>query len=558
MKNKFTKLFLLAILLSNTIFSQEIQINKSKEYQTIDGFGGFGAKKVWWDSPPFHDQEYINTAVDVMGCNIIRTQLYFDFEPANDNNDPNVLDESKLRFGTTSDNGKQFSFIKDIAAKGVKIIVSVWTPPSWMKDFSDPKTIPDECYNCWNCPKPWSYPIPENRKMCGGVLRTDMYEEYAEYLVAYIKIVKRQTGVDVYGLSIQNEPLFANPFEAAVLKPEPYAKVLKVVGDRFKKEGLTTKFFGPEHMGEYTWVPGNKEYVNQLFKVTTSGKEYLDMYSVHGYLDGVANDFGSAEGWTNLYNNITVAHGKPLWMTETGNQVPNTFDQGFKFATAMHLALKFGHISGWVFWGLAGNAINGNTLTNTGAAMKLFYKYIKPGYINIEATSTDKDLLITAYKKDNNLVVVIINNGTSSKTAQLNLGSAALPNSFEVYRYSQTQLGVALGTVSNNSFNLPSKTVTTLVYEDKATSNESGIEVSNSQLNIYPTEVYFNEVNIELSGNSKMENVDICSIDGRIARNYTGLNLNKMTINTEGLSKGMYIIKVTTSQGVKSKKINIQ
>ena len=151
MKKLFTPLLLLAILCSvgNTI-AQQIQINLGKEYQTITGFGGFGAKQQWWGSAPYYDAEYLNQAIDVMGSNIIRTALMWDLEPVNDNNDPNVLDESKLKFGSTSDNGKQFSFLKDAAAKGCKIIVSSWTPPSWMKDFSDPKTIPDECYNCWN------------------------------------------------------------------------------------------------------------------------------------------------------------------------------------------------------------------------------------------------------------------------------------------------------------------------------------------------------------------------------------------------------------------------
>ncbi len=558
MKKLFIPVWLFAIICSvgNTL-AQQIQINLAKEYQTITGFGGFGAKKVWWDSPPFHDAEYLTQTIDNLGCSIFRTQVYFDFEPVNDNNDPNVLDESKLKFGTTSDNGKQFAFLKDVNAKGAKIIASVWTPPGWMKDFSDPTTIPDECYNCWNCPKPWSYPIPENRKMCGGSLRADMYEEFAEYLVAYVKIVKKQTGVDIYALSIQNEPLFANPFEAAVLKPKPYADLLKVVGARFKKEGLPQLFFGPEHMGEYTWVPGNKEYVNQLFTLSTAGKDYLNMYAVHGYLDGVANDFGSATGWTSLYNEITVKNGKPLWMTETGNGVPNDFDNGFKFAKALHLALRFGHISGWVFWGISGNMLNGSTLTHTGNALKMFYKHIRPGYINVDANTSDAAILVSAYKRNKGLVVVAINNSANAKTVQLNTGSAALPDAFKVYRYSATEKGDMVNTVTNNSFALPANSVSTLVFEDNATAVEEVLNATN--LKIYPTVVENNRVNIEYSGISGLKNISLITVDGKVVKNITcNASETSVVLNTEGVQKGLYILKVSTETSVKSEKITIQ
>ena len=557
MKKLLTPLWLLAMLcISESSIAQQIQINLAKEYQTITGFGGFGAKQQWWESAPYYDAEYLNQAIDVMGSNIIRTSLMWDLEPANDNNDPNVLDETKLKFGPTSDNGKQFSFLKDAAAKGCKIIVSSWTPPGWMKDFSDPKTIPDECYNCWNCPKPWTYPIPENRKVCGGVLRADMYEEFAEYLVAYVKIVKRQTGIDIYGLSIQNEALFANPFESAVLAQKPYAAALKVIGARFKKEGLKTLFFGPEHMGEYSWG-GNSEYVNQLFTQSTVGKDYLDIYAVHGYLDGVANDFGSASGWTDLYNAITVKNGKPLWMTETGNLVGDDFDNGFKFAQAVHLALKFGHISGWVFWGMSDNLIKGSTLTHTGNAMKSYYKHIRPGYINVEATTTDAQILVTAYKRNSGLVVVAINNGTSAKTVQLNTGTSALPTAFKVYRYSANETGQLINTVTNNSFSLPAKSVSTLVFEDNTTAIEESLDASN--LKIYPTEVYNNEVNIEYSGNVRIQNISLISLDGKIVKNIVCNNSeSSIVLPTEGVQKGLYIVKVSTENSVKSQKINIQ
>ena len=533
------KLLLFALCVScltKNSHAQQVQINLNRQYQTITGFGGFGAKKAWWDPAPHHDAEYLTQAIDVMGSNMIRTQLYWDFEPANDNNDPYVLDETKLKFGPTSDNGKQFDFLKDVHAKGCKIIVSVWTPPTWMKDRSDPATVPKECYNCmnpaWGC----------TQDMCGGVLKPEFYEEFAEYLVAYVKVVKKQTGIDIYALSIQNEALFANPFESAVLKPKPFADVLKIVGARFVREGLPQLLFGPEHMAEYSWG-GNKEYVNELYNLSTAGKDYLDAFAVHGYLDGVANDYGSATGWTDLYNNVTVANGTPLWMTETGNLVANTFEEGFNFAKSLHLALKFGHISAWVFWAMNENLIIGNTLTHTGNAMKTFYKHIKPGYINVEATTTDAQILITAYKLNKSLVVVAINNSTSGKNVQLSTGTAPLPSSFKVYRYSATEKGNLIGTVTNNNFALPANSVTTMVYED--------LNMPDTQAPTAPTLTSTGKTtnSVSLSWAGSTDNVGVTGYDVYNGSN----NLNTTSINGTTYTVSNLSANTTYNFTVKSK-----
>lgn len=555
MKNKFTSLLLFASLFAHSIDAQQININLTKEYQTIDGFGGFGPAKVWWDSAPYHTSSYLDLTIKDLGATIFRTEIFEDLEPVNDNNDPYVLDESKLKFDANSGNGKQFSFLKDLNARGVKIIASVWTPPYWMKDYSDPKTIPDECYNCWNCPKPWTYPIPDNRKMCGGALKSTMYEEYAEYLVAYVKTIKKQTGIDIYAISIQNEPLFANPFQSSILSQKPYADALKVIGARFVKEGLPQLFFGPEHMAEYSWG-GNKEYINQLFNQSTAGKDYLDMFAVHGYLDGVANDFGSATGWTDLYNEVTVKNGKPLWMTETGNLVANDFESGFKFAKAMHLALRFGHVSGWVFWYFAENLVQSNVLTHAGNASKVFYKNIRPGFINVDANISDATILVTAYKLKKSIVVMAINNSTSTKTVQLSTGTTALPSSFKVYRYSATDKGDLINTVTNNSFTLPPNSVSALVYEEIPTSTED--RVISDKLNVYPTDVFNNEVNVDYIGSGKIEDITLFSTDGRLVKNFSFIHAESITLNTQGIDKGLYLLKINTTNGTNSKKINIQ
>jgi glucuronoarabinoxylan endo-1,4-beta-xylanase len=347
-----------------------LSIDPAVEYQEIFGFGGFGPKKVWWDNPPYYDEEYLNQVVDNLGCKIIRTQIMWDGESSNDNNDPDVFDWSQFNFGPNSENGKQFSFLKDISERDVYIIATVWSPPLWMKSFDDTQRIPEDCYNC-NCPI--SYPYPENRKMCGGQLNPEYYEEFAEYLAAYVISVKKEIGVDIYAVNIQNEPYFANPFEACVMLPDEYADMLKAAGKKFADEGLGTRFYGPEHMAEISWGV-NTQYIAEILG-DPEVKPYLDFYSVHGYVDGVSPDYGSASGWTALHQQVSQAHQIPLWMTETSG-----FSKGwagvFEMAKALHLALRIGKISAWVYWYMTDDIIINNIPNSKFYAFKQYYRYI--------------------------------------------------------------------------------------------------------------------------------------------------------------------------------------
>jgi glucuronoarabinoxylan endo-1,4-beta-xylanase len=450
-------IFALAMAISLQSTAQTITIDKTVQYQTIEGFGGFGPKKVWWESGPYYDAGYLNQTIDSLGVNIFRTQIYWDGEQANDDANPNTFNWAGFNFGASSDNGKQFPFISALAAKGSKIIGTVWTPPLWMKLFDDPSRIPSECYNCNNC----AIGTPA-RKPCGGSLNPIYYHEFAEYLVAYVKTLKLQTGVDLYGISIQNEPWFANPFEATVVKPAEYADILKIVAQRFEAEGLTTKFFGPEHMAEWSWGI-QTQYVNEILGDSTV-KPYLDIYAVHSYVDGVTPDYGNAEGWTNLYNNITVAHGKPLWMTET-SAGETGYTLAFNMSRALYLALRFGRVTGWIYWYMADAMIVNNVPTKLGYALKNYYRYVRPGAVSVSALSSDPEILPLAFshETDSATTIVLINNGTTTKTVSIDLSGGIIPAQYTVYRTSATENCINAGVMpASGTIQLPPQSITTL------------------------------------------------------------------------------------------------
>lgn len=438
-----------------------VNIEVDEEFQTIHGFGAFGAMKPYWEPSPFYTAQFIDLFIKDLGTTIVRTNIFWDLEPVNDNASPLDTDLSKFSFKSGSELAKQLPYYKALKEAGVdRIIATSWTPPVWMKLHDDPDRIPNECYNCNNCPKG-----DPARRVCGGRLNPAFYMEYAEYLAAYVKIVKQETGIDIYAISLQNEPFFANPFEANVVYADEYADILSFVAQRFRQEGLQTKLFGPEHMAEWSWGV-QQDYVAEILK-DLNVHSLLDIYAVHGYVDGVAPDYGSASGWTTLHEQITQAHGKPLWMTETSGY-PQTWQGAVDLARSMYLALRFGNISAWVYWSINNNPGNEFSLMSNGeptdlyAVSKQFFKFIQPGAIRIAATSTDNQVLPLAFKNPftGAMTVVLINSSDSDK--EISLTCDTMPLVFTAYRTSASERCVTLGSTDGAHIELPAKSVTTL------------------------------------------------------------------------------------------------
>jgi len=416
-----------------------VTVDLGTRLQTIDGLGGFGPKKLWWDAPPHFDQQYLDRIVDELGTSVLRTQLYWDFEPANDDADPRHAELARFNFGPDSDNGKQIAFIRALAARGVKLIASAWTPPVWMKLDPDDK-LASFCHG-----------------QCGGRLDPTKRDEFAEYLVTYVKVLKEKSGVDLYALSFQNEPLFAQGFESCVYKEADYAKTLEVVGARFRAEGLRTKLFGPEHMGSYKW---NAAFFEHLLDDKDAAR-YLDIFAVHSYVDGVRADYGSAEGWSRMAERVGAA-GKPLWMTETSGY-DGSWAKAFDTARALHLALRHGRVAGWVYWYYSDNLFTKGEPNPLFYALASYYRFIRPGATQVGSSATDENVLVTAFQRAGTLTVVLINNAASERRLALQVAGGALPTPVTAYRTSEREKFVKLGRVDPAAIVLPATSITTLV-----------------------------------------------------------------------------------------------
>jgi hypothetical protein len=150
-------------------------------------------------------------------------------------------------------------------------------------------------------------------------------------------------------------------------------------------------------------------------------------------------------------------------MTETSDFDKTGFDLGIGMAKSLYLGLKFGQISGWVYWAMADVVIKDNKLTPLGRSFQQYYRFLLPGTIMIDASTTDKDLLIVAGKKDENLAIIVINNSEVDKA--INLVGNNLPETYSVNRTSKSENFKYLPSTGKNHILIKAQSITTLYYK---------------------------------------------------------------------------------------------
>ena len=433
-----------------------ITINTDSTYQTIDGFGAHGIGS------------YYKKAVEELGLNVVRYTLFGDdFEPVNDNSNSNVINRNGFKKTAI-----QLDDVRKAQAVGIhKFIVSVYTPPAWMK-----KNLSQVA--------PSSYGDDQ-----GDRLDPFYYDEFAEFMAAYVKIWKEQTGDDLYAISIQNELQFEESYGGALYSPEEYKNAVIAVGRRFKKEGITTKLFGPENLyfqgGPRAWI----EAINN----DPEARQYFDIVGVH-YTETFAD-------WTDARKVANLLPSKALWVSEAGAgngelSSATRWPQALSTANAWYNALnyKYGQANGWVYWGFEGTLLDKSTMPTPGYYVTENYtKYIRPGAIQVKSVSSNSNVVLTAFKNpDGTVALVLINNGSSPVEYKINGGN--LPSSFHSFVSAANENFVQSTDVNASGVALlPAKSVTTLV---------SNNDVLGSGLRGY----YFN--NMTLTGTPALIRID--------------------------------------------------
>ncbi|MEP7109451.1 MAG: hypothetical protein ABI760_15770 [Ferruginibacter sp.] len=405
-------------------------IDRSQKYQTIDGFGFFGAKGVWWDNAAnLYTDAWATQVIQDLGITIWRTEL---FPPST----PTVTQDADWNKQKPTVEG----LAKIAAANRVplKFIFTVWSPPADIKCAIDADN------------NPLSGTPNTGGTKNGGSLDPAKYTEYGNWIADGIQLFKN-SGIDVYAFSPQNEPLFKQSFNSCVYKPAGgYNNMVKNVIPVIKTRFPNVKVFGSENMLEMEGGKDRQYFYNASLMSDNKALQNIDILAVHGYSDGISptGSSGLAKLWNTTKTEHKIPSGKPYWMTETSGYGDNwlgtaTQKSGaLSLAMDIHAALYHGNASAWVWWqGSQNDGINEFCLMKSTEekgkkyfSSKHFYRFIRPGAKMVKLDYDETiGLFASAYENMamGSFTVVLINN--SDKQVKLKLAGTGVPDNFDYY-----------------------------------------------------------------------------------------------------------------------------
>ena len=387
----------------NTAVTVELQLDSL--YQTIRGFGTFHFPG---------RQNYIDYYTTDLGASAVRIGIIGNqIEPVNDNNDPYTLDLTAF-----NDTAFDFNYYRLLREKGVEaFILTSWSPPAWMKR---------------NLSVSYGYASAPNYEDTDNILEPHYYDEFAESMVATVKLFQNNAGITLDALGPQNEPAFTEPYASAVLSPRKFAELIPIIGERFKMENISTKIYMPEQVfsqNHYSMA----EYISAL-RSSAPADEFTSIIATHGYdTDGVGEKQPTYDGWSTLWRQSQrCQYSKEMWMTETFPQYDN-WNSALSLAGAIHGALVHGNVGLWTLWSIEGTLMDKGSPTASFYTSKNYYKYIRPGARRVKATADAADILVSSFVHKENRTVTIVLINKSNAPLTVNVSGDSIPASYNTY-----------------------------------------------------------------------------------------------------------------------------
>ncbi|HEX8037781.1 MAG TPA: glycoside hydrolase family 30 beta sandwich domain-containing protein [Chryseosolibacter sp.] len=286
-----------------TTLESVIDVDTTKHYQTIDGFGyaltGGSAdlihQKLDASQRSALLRELFLTDSKGIGISYLRVSI-----GASDLDD-HVFSYCDLPAGQTDPELKNFSLredeahliplLKEIIAinPAIRIMGSPWSAPPWMKTNNLPK---------------------------GGSLKPEFYDAYARYFVKYIEGMAKE-GIAIDAITLQNEPENPGNTPSMLMTAEEQAQFVKAnLGPAFANAGIKTKIVVFDHNCDHP------EYPISILD-DPDARQYIDGSAFHLYI-----------GEIGALSKVHEAHpDKNLYFTEQWTSGEGKFDEDLRWHT---------------------------------------------------------------------------------------------------------------------------------------------------------------------------------------------------------------------------------
>ena len=286
---------------------------------------------------------------------------------------------------------------------GAIVFASPWSPPAWMKTNND----------------------VEN----GGELKTDAYDDYADHLSDFADYMS-SNGVSLYAISLQNEPDVSVTYESC----------------------------------DWTSTQMRNFLINNASVIPTSVMVAESYHFDHSFTDPILND-SSAEAQLeiiagHIYGGglsdypLARSKGKEVWMTEHYTDSSNDADlwpNALNVGKEIHDCMA-ANMNAYIWWYIRrfyGPIAEDGHITKRGYCMSHFAKFVRPGYVRVDATaSPSSGVYITAYTSGDTLVIVAVNQNSYSSDVTFSVSGGSV-GSFTKYETSSSNSLNNMGSVGS-------------------------------------------------------------------------------------------------------------
>lgn len=236
-------------------------------------------------------------------------------------------------------------------------------------------------------------------------LRHDAYGAYAAHLNDFVQHM-RDNGVELYGISVQNEPDYAH--EWTWWTTDEMNRFLRDFAGR-----IDCRIIAPE---SYQYVKS----VSDPILNDPAALANVDIIGAHLYgtpYDDFAYPLFEEKG-----------AGKELWMTEVyhpnSSSSANLWPEALRVAEHVHHSLADAEFQAYVWWYIRrgyGPILEDGSISKRGYMLAHFTKFVRPGFTRVEAQKEPQPgVLTSAYiGQDGRLVVVAVNTATATATQPL-------------------------------------------------------------------------------------------------------------------------------------------
>ncbi|HTQ50695.1 MAG TPA: carbohydrate binding domain-containing protein, partial [Candidatus Acidoferrales bacterium] len=390
--------FVQGVMPSNPPISGTSIVDWNNVHQRIDGFGASSAWNSSWTTAEAdllfstnNNISYQSGTYYGVGLSLLRNHIYF----------------ANSTLASDADYTSETNIMKLAQARGARVWSTPWTPAAGFKSTND----------IYDSSVATAGGIDGGSYLGSGNNITNI--NYASQLANYAASMQSAFGINLYAISIQNEPdANVTSYEACQWSGAQIHDFATNLYSALAAQGLSSiKIIVPE---SESWSGDTALYTPTLNDPNAAAD--VSIIADHDYVanNGVGDQASPATLSTS---------GKALWETEVAllSGSDSSIANGVYYGQRIYQYMTQANANAYHYWWLVASGSGNEGLLDTSAAVtkRLFVfgqysRFVRPNYYRINATSSQQSELISAYKDSvsTNFAIVVVNTNAATGVFQ--------------------------------------------------------------------------------------------------------------------------------------------